>query len=358
MSLLASVAMSDAGRFAAAREIIRGGLVSRAYPAAAIEVGRRTGPIWREAFGRLDYDEKAPPTTNHTIFDLASLTKVIATTSIAMRLVAAGRLDLGASVGTWLPGWHEGRRGEVTVRHLFDHSSGLPAHARLWERATGRSAFEQAIATLPLERAPGATSVYSDVGFMLLGFVLEDIGGAPLDAQFAPLAAKLEASIGFRPPADWLPRIAPTEDDPWRGRVLRGEVHDENAFALGGIAAHAGLFGTAPAVGAFARLVLSAFDAPTWLGYPATMRLFAARTGVRDSSRAIGWDTMLPTSSCGTRMSTTAIGHTGYTGTSLWIDRERDIYVVWLTNRVHPTRTNEQLAALRSKVHDAVMAAM
>jgi CubicO group peptidase (beta-lactamase class C family) len=189
---------------------------------------------------------------------------------------------------------------------------------------------------------------------MLLGFALEEAGAAPLDAQFQPLAAAL-GEIGYRPDSALLDRIAPTEEDPWRGRLLRGEVHDENAAALGGVAAHAGLFGTAQSVGTFARLVLRTFREATILGTSDVMRIFATRSNVPEGSRALGWDTMLPTSSCGTRMSAAAIGHTGFTGTSLWIDRENDLYVVFLTNRVHPTRANEALIAMRAKVHDAVM---
>jgi CubicO group peptidase (beta-lactamase class C family) len=207
---------------------------------------------------------------------------------------------------------------------------------------------------MPLERPPGMRSVYSDLGFIVLGFVLEDIGEQPLADQFASIAREL-GEIGFSPGPAEVRRTAPTEDDPWRGRVLRGEVHDENAYALGGAAGHAGLFGTATSVGAFARSVLATFHGPTWLGEPALMRTFAARSDVPGSSRALAWDTMRPTSSCGTLMSPTAIGHTGFTGTSLWIDYERDVYVVLLTNRVHPTRANEALVALRPQVHDAVM---
>jgi CubicO group peptidase (beta-lactamase class C family) len=138
--------------------------------------------------------------------------------------------------------------------------------------------------------------------------------------------------------------------------MLVGEVHDENAAALGGVAGHAGLFGTVAAVGQFAALVLRTFEATTALASPALMRVFATKTGVTGSSRALGWDTMLPTSSCGTRLSPSAIGHTGFTGTSLWIDPDRDLYVAFLTNRVHPTRQNEALARLRPRVHDAVIA--
>jgi CubicO group peptidase (beta-lactamase class C family) len=232
----------------------------------------------------------------------------------------------------------------------------LAAHARIWEQAHGREDYVRAIAALPRERRPGEASVYSDPGFILLGFALEDVAGDSLDAQFASLAEELElGEIGYRPPASWLARTAPTELDAWRGRMLVGEVHDENAAALGGVAGHAGLFGTAVAVGAFARVVLRSFRVSTPLASPDLMRRMAARTGVTGSSRALGWDTMLPTSSCGTRMSPSAIGHTGFTGTSLWIDWERDVYVVLLTNRVHPTRANDQLVSVRPQVHDAIM---
>jgi CubicO group peptidase (beta-lactamase class C family) len=200
--------------------------------------------------------------------------------------------------------------------------------------------------------------VYSDLGLMLLGLILERLGEAGLDAQFDPIARACGATLGFCPPAPWRDRIAPTEFDPWRGRLLQGEVHDENAALLGGVAGHAGLFGSVGEVGAFARLALATFRTETRLGTPATMRAFATRSAVPGSSRALGWDTMLPTSSCGARMSASAIGHTGFTGTSLWLDVERDLYVVLLTNRVHPTRENVRLRALRPRIHDAVVDAI
>ena len=339
--------------FPSARQVIRSGLEARAFPAASIEVGRLDGALWRESFGRLTYADDAPACVPETIFDLASLTKVIATTSIAMRLVADGWLSLDAPVTTYLPAFSGADRASITIRHLLTHASGLPAHARLWESANGRDAYERAITELPLERAPGAESVYSDPGFLLLGFAIEALARAPLAAQFQPIAETL-ADVMYLPPPELIDQIAPTEFDPWRGRLLRGEVHDENAAALGGAAPHAGLFGTARGVGEFARLVMRTFSEATILGTPNAMHEFARRSTVPNSSRALGWDTMLPTSSCGTRLSPTAIGHTGFTGTSLWIDVENDLYVVFLTNRVHPTRENTALAALRPKVHDAV----
>jgi CubicO group peptidase (beta-lactamase class C family) len=342
------------GAFDSARSIVLGGLSDRAFPAATVSVGRSSGALWEEAFGRLTYDAGAARCTDDTIFDLASLTKVISTAGIAMRLVERRQLSLNAPVRDLLPDFDRPHWRTVQVRHLLDHSSGLPAHLRLWQTARGAHDYRQAVMSLPLERAPGEASVYSDPGFMLLGWVLDSVGGASLDRQFTDVLGPDIAPLLFEPGAELRDRIAPTEFDPWRGRLICGEVHDENAAALGGVAAHAGLFGTAPAVGAFARLVLQTFTAASRLGSPSTMRLFAARSAVPGSSRALGWDTALPTSSSGTRMRPTAIGHTGFTGTSLWIDWERDCYAVLLTNRVHPQRTNEKLLPLRARFHDAL----
>lgn len=336
-------------------------------PAAVAEVGTRTGRLWTLAAGTLTYDPGAVAATPETIFDLASLTKVIATTSLVMRHVQAGTLTLDTPIRALLPSWRGSDRAAVTARHLLDHSSGLPAHRRLWEQARGRDAFERAIALTPLEAVPGARSVYSDLGFMLLGFLIADLGGRPLDEQWADWrreALPRNAILAYGAVGNLAPgksgfpgSVAPTELDPWRGRVLCGEVHDENAAALGGVAAHAGLFGTARAVGAFARLVLQTYQSSTPLGPPDAMLLFA-RPSRPDDSRALGWDTMRPTSSCGALMSPTAIGHTGFTGTSLWIDHEQDVYVVLLTNRVHPTRENQALPQLRPRFHDEVMRAV
>ncbi len=182
---------------------------------------------------------------------------------------------------------------------------------------------------------------------------------ASLSAQFQRVATFVtDKPLTFNPPRAWRPRVAPTEIDPWRGRLLTGEVHDENTWALGGAAGHSGLFGTAAAVGAFARAVLRTMAGEAIVASADTMRLFARRAGIPQSSRALAWDTMLPTSSCGSRLSPTAIGHTGFTGTSLWIDWERDFYVVLLSNRVHPTRENLKIRQFRPRFHDAVVAAL
>jgi CubicO group peptidase (beta-lactamase class C family) len=235
----------------------------------------------------------------------------------------------------------------------------LTAHLAFFRDYRGRADFERAICELPLEYAPRSRSVYSDLGFMLLGFILDDVGRGALDVQFGRVVEQGDlGELTYRPPQGWYARTAPTEVDPWRGRLLVGEVHDENGWALGGVAGHTGLFGTADAVGRFARILLRTWRGATTLVRPESLATFTARTGVPDSSRALGWDTMLPTSSCGSRMSAAAIGHTGYTGTSLWIDPVAGVYAVLLTNRVHPRRSNDAILAVRPAFHDAVMQAI
>jgi CubicO group peptidase (beta-lactamase class C family) len=339
------------------RQLLVTAHAAKVFPAAAIEVGRTKGPVWQEAIGRLSDDTDAPACRLDTIFDLASLTKVIATSSIAMRLVAEHRLSLDLPVAGLIDSWQGHGRSSITPRHLLDHSSGLAAHARLWKSSPDRESVVAALERLSPTRPAGQAAVYSDLAFMLLGLVLETAGGSPLDALFEPLASHRGDVLCYRPPAALWPRIAPTEFSPSLGRHLRGDVHDENAAALGGVAAHAGLFGTARSVGVFARLVLETFRQATPLGTPELMRVFAQPSTVAGSSRALGWDTMRPTSSCGTLFSRSAIGHTGFTGTSLWIDWERDLYVVLLTNRVYPSRDDERLVGLRPRVHERIVEA-
>ncbi len=333
---------------------------ARAFPAATIEVGRCRGALWQHATGRLTYDAGAAPATTDTIFDLASLTKVIATAPLLMQLVAKRGLLLSTPVRTLIPAWRGQDRHDVTVTDLLEHCAGLAAWWDLYKRNGSATEFAHEIGELPLEYRPRTRSIYSDLGFLLLGFVIAERAGQPLDEQFETLLG--DTGMLFRPPANRRPEIAPTEDDAtWRGRLLTGEVHDENAAALGGVAGHAGLFGSAPAVGAYARLVLETLGRPTRLGAPWLLKRFLRISNVPRSSRALAWDTMRPTSSCGTRLSRSAFGHTGFTGTSLWIDPVRDLYVVLLTNRVHPARPadrDDALRRLRPQVHDAVVTAL
>jgi CubicO group peptidase (beta-lactamase class C family) len=342
--------------FTAARSLLELGIQERGFPAAVIEIGRRGGTLWREALGTLTYEADAAPAQTSTIFDLASLTKVFSTTFLAMRAVERGVLQLDEPIAARLKSWRGSDRDSVTVRDLLSHSSGLTAYLPFYRDHEGRAEFERAICNLPLEYAPRTQSIYSDLGFMLLGFLLEDAEARPLGDQFAAIAELAAPEpIAFRPPRAWRARIAPTEVDSWRGRLIVGEVHDENTWALGGVAGHAGLFGTAGAVGTLARLVLETFERDSPLARRETLEIFARkRAEIPGSSRALGWDTMQPTSSCGTLLSERAIGHTGFTGTSVWIDPVLDLYVVLLTNRVHPTRQNGRLKRLRPLVHDAI----
>jgi CubicO group peptidase (beta-lactamase class C family) len=352
-------------------QILWEAVATRVFPAAVVEVGRSHGLVWRDAVGALTYDADAMLARADTIFDLASLTKVIATTTLVMRAVDEQRLALDDPLARWIPEWRGQDREDVTIRDVLAHASGLTAYLPFFRDLAGRREYQPAIAALPLEYAPRSRSIYSDLGFILLGFVLEDaqpsrgnFRGGPgstdpatsLAAQFQPVATFLSPDVfTFKPARLLRGRIAPTEVDPWRGRLIVGEVHDENAWALGGAAGHAGLFATAASVGAFARAVLRTLGGEPILATPATMRAFIQRSGVPGSSRALGWDTMLPSSSCGALMSPSAIGHTGFTGTSLWIDWERDLYVVLLTNRVYPTRENEGIQETRRRVHDAIV---
>ena len=335
-------------------------VAERAFPAASIEVGDATRPLWRQAFGRLRFEGDAPATAEDTIFDLASLTKVLATTTLVMQQVERGAIGLDDPVGQHVTAWQGGDRAHVTVRDLLAHCAGLTAYLPFYRDyppgSAVRAEFERTICSVPLEYAPRTTSVYSDLGFMLLGFILE--GGTSLPARFDAMRSQMGIveDLQFNPPVLWKPRTAPTEIDPWRGRLLVGEVHDENAAALGGAAGHAGLFGTAAAAGQHARHLLQVLDGKVGAFQRATAETFITRRAdVPGSSRALGWDTMLPGSSCGGRMSPRAFGHTGFTGTSLWIDPDRGVYVVLLTNRVHPSRANEAIKEVRPAVHDAVM---
>jgi serine-type D-Ala-D-Ala carboxypeptidase len=362
--------------FREAARIVSEAIAVGAFPGAAIEVGGAAGARWKHTAGTLTREPGAPATEVTTIYDLASLTKVIVTTTLVMRAVDDGILALEDRIGDWLPSWRGEDRHGVTVRDLLAHCSGLPAWLPFFHDCSGRVEFEPEICRTALEYAPRTQAIYSDLGFMLLGFILEEARArqardsdpperargtfdpaTTIAGQFKALASYLTSEpLCFNPPREWRVRIAPTEHDLYRGRLLVGEVHDENAWALGGAAGHSGLFGTAGAVGAFARAALRTIGSERILARTETFGAFIQRTAVPGSSRALGWDTMLPTSSCGTRLSPSAIGHTGFTGTSLWIDWERDFYVVFLTNRVHPTRENERIREIRPRLHDAIAA--
>jgi CubicO group peptidase (beta-lactamase class C family) len=340
------------------REVLDRALAAGAFSAVSAEIGGAAGPRWTYAAGRLGFDTAAPSVDADTIFDLASLTKVLATATIALRLTARGDLDLQTPVSALVPAWCGKDRAQIVVRDLLEHCSGLPACRDYFRTLGDRDGFVGAISAEPLEYVPRTRAVYSDLGFILLGVVLEQVGGASLASQFARWRADigLRGRLDFCPPPDWRSRTAFTEHYETRGTMLQGVVHDQNTAALGGVAAHAGLFGTAASVGVVARWWLERLhghdDAATGVR-TRDAQLFTRRSTVPGSSRALGWDTMLPTSSCGTHMSNQAIGHTGFTGTSLWIDPVRDAYYVLLTNRVLASNTSDEIQRVRRQFHDA-----
>jgi len=340
--------------------VLAEGIEQRAFPGAAGAVLQRGKLLASHAVGRFTYEPASPALVPGTIFDLASLTKPVATTTMAMLLYERGQLDLDAPLAGILPGFleHDPRRAEVTLRMLLDHSSGLPAYLRLFESAATPAHLLAAALAAPLEAEPGTRAAYSDIGFILLGEALAQLADEPLDRFcrreiFGPLGM---ADTLFCPPAELRPKIPPSEDDrSFRRRVLQGEVHDENASVLGGVAGHAGLFAPAGDLARFAHCLLSG-GAP--LLRADTVALFTRRSGLPGSSWALGWDTPSPPSQSGRHFSARAFGHLGYTGTSLWIDPERDLAVVLLTHRTWPGRRSQKIKEMRPRFHDAVVEAL
>ena len=352
--------------FSRAIDVLRSGVAARVFPGASVEVGTAASVAWRDQVGSLAYEPDAPRVSTDTVFDLASLTKVVVTATVAMRLAENGVLALDAPVRDYEAKWQGDDRTAVCVRDLLEHASGLPAWEPLWRAHTDRDGILAAIAATPLECAPRSRSIYSDLGFILLGHLLETIDARTLDRQFDEIAVGWMGGgaagipLVFNPPASWRPRIAPTRFNEWRDRLLAGEVDDDNAWAMKGVAGHSGLFGTAAAVGVFAQGILRVLsggrEAERRFVTRETVRLFLSPSTVPRSSRALGWDMMRTTSSCGSKMSAAAVGHTGFTGTSLWIDPEQDFYAVLLTNRVHPEAgPNEPMQAVRRAFHDALL---
>ena len=320
--------------------VIQRGLDAGGYPGAAVVVGRKGATVWQKGFGHLGWTADSPAVVpDQSIYDLASLTKVIGTTTAAMILYDEGKLVLDEKVTHYLPDVHRAAcKDEVTVRELLEHRSGLPAGRELWRHAHTPEEARQMVLDTPLEYRPDHGQVYSDLGADILGWVVEAVAGVPLDRfladrVFTPLGMN---DTGFRPSDSLVYRIAPTEVSPPRGYPIRGEVHDENAFALGGVAGHAGLFGTASDLAVFAQMMLNGgiYDGVRIVA-DSTVRLFTARAS---GHRALGWEVADGMHGAGNYLSGTAYGHTGFTGTSIWIDPEREMFVILLTNRVHEAR--------------------
>jgi len=369
-------------------EVVEKAIADKAFPGATMAVGYR-GKVSLHAFGKLSYAADAPATKIDTMYDLASLTKVVATTTLVEKLVEGdfpSPLDLDAPIERYLPEWIDGPQSEgphkvvvrnlkelsqwqdnrqiawrhkVTVRHLMTHTSGLPPFKEYWRTSTGKADTLRRIFAEPLEYEPGTKVEYSDLGIILMAEIIQRLTGEPLDKLareyiFDPLGMK---NTMYRPPQALWPEIAPTEvDNQLRHRLVQGEVHDENAFAIGGVSGHAGVFSTSPDLAAFCQMLLNGGAyAHQRVLKRATIAEFTVPQSLAKNERTLGWVVPTEGSSSGHYFSAHSYGHTGFTGTTIWIDPDRQLFVVLLTNRVNPTRENQKIMEVRPAVHDAVM---
>jgi CubicO group peptidase (beta-lactamase class C family) len=367
-TLPAALASGSRCRFADAYRCLNEAIKAHAFPGCAFGLLAKDEVVLADALGRFTYDESSPAVTAETIYDIASITKVAATTAAAMLLHQRGLLDLETPLADLLPGFALKRAagspaGRVTLRHLLAHNSGLPGYVQFFRAATTPAALMDDCLALPLEAEPGTRAVYSDPGFILLGKAIEALTGLALATWtereiFQPLGL---TRTFFCPPAGMRSLIPPTEEDTtFRRRRIQGEVQDENASVLGGAAGHAGVFSNISDLLRFAREILRAasgggsarlFDA-------ATIELFAQRQGPEGTSRALGWDTPSGNSSSGRHFSPHSIGHLGFSGCSLWIDIEAGLAVALLTNRTWPDRQSQLIRQVRPAFHDAVRDAL
>jgi len=348
-------------QFHRAFQALETAIAQRAFPGASIAITHKGKLIALKGLGRFTYDLNSPEVTPDAIYDLASVTKVVATTAVCMVLHQRGVLKLEQSVADVLPEFAgaDPRRNAVTFRMLLAHLSGLPAYVKLFQQAGTRQELIAAAAQVSFTADPGSRTEYSDIGFILLGVALERLAGEPLDQLcqkeiFSQLGLQ---RMTYRPAAEWKTLIPPTVDDrSFRRKLVQGEVHDENAWVMCGVAGHAGCFATAADVATFAQCMLRG-GSP--LVQPETVELFIRRQGSSaGTSYALGWDTPSQPSQSGQYFSARAFGHLGYTGTSLWIDPERQLSVTLLTNHTWPDCSSQLIKQVRPAFHDAVVEAL
>lgn len=338
-----------------------------AFPGAFAVVGTHAGVIAEYGVGQLDW-APTPRPDEHTLWDLASLTKVVGLTTAIMQLVDQHRVDLNAPLQRYIPEWTGPNKDRVTIANLLTHTSGLPAFKAYDEITHDPDSLAKLMFSTPLDTLPNVRMVYSDIGAYMLGRLVERLSGQTLDAYvhdhvFAPLQM---TETMYKPPASLIPRIAPTEVDPRRGGLVRGKVHDERAYYLGGVSAHAGIFSSGHDLARFARMYLNGGELDgVRVIQPAMIALFTAYVDSTLMNRGIGWQKpdlpgmrfASPSAAwAGHMMSTRAFGHTGFTGTSIAIDPSRDLFVVLLSNRVDPTRNNNKITEVRRQLADAVVA--
>lgn len=361
LTLTAAPAVAQSG--AEVDAAVRAGIDRGIYPGAVVIIGRRDSLLYARGYGHLTWDARSPvPTPDSTIWDLASITKIVSTMSAAMRLVDAGKLDLDAPVAMYLPRFTGRLKEQVTVRMLLDHTSGLKSFIPIYQMTRSKAKATSILYGQPLSRPPGDSAVYSDLNALLLGLVIEKVSGTSLDRLasreiFTPLDMR---ETMFKPLGKLGKRIAPS--GMWRGEPVAGEVNDQNAVVFGGVAGHAGLFSTAADLARFAQVWLRGGMGPRgrWIG-SATMAEFLSR-GAHTGSRLLGWDTRERVdgelSLFGDLTSDALYGHTGFTGTLLWVDPSRDLFLVFLTNRSFDPRVAgsvKELKAVRAAVSDAAV---
>jgi CubicO group peptidase (beta-lactamase class C family) len=336
--------------------VIKAGIADHATPGATIAVVRRGRILLVKGYGHTDWAAGAPAATDSTMYDMASLTKVVVTTTAAMMLEEEGKLNIDRTVASYLPEYDVPDKRAITVRMLLTHASGIRSHHPLWKEAKGREQYFAGMVKWPLVREPGSAVEYTDWNMVLMQFIIERLTGQTLD-QF--VQARVFGPLGMRdtqynPPESLRRRIAPTETEDFRGGQVWGVVHDETAWVLGGVSGNAGLFSSARDLAVFVQMLLNGGSyGGTQLIKPSTVARWTARQRP-DASRALGWDTPSPQSSAGRFFSPRSFGHTGFTGTSIWADPERELLVVLLTNRVNPTRDNQKIGPLRRAVADIV----
>ncbi len=364
MTLRAGGSAMDA-RLKPAYDVMESAVADGAFPGGVLAVGYR-GELAIRAFGKQTYEAGAPAIRTDTIYDIASLSKSVVTTTLIAHVAevgGGGRVDLDAPIERYLPEWASGPnpewRRKVTVSHLLTHTSGLPAHVDYYKTCKSEAEVVAKIMAEPLAAAPGEKEVYSDLGYILLGAIIERVTGRTLDSLaqeqiFAPLGMK---DTMYNPTKGLLPRIAPTEKDgDYRKRLVHGVVHDENAFAIGGVAGHAGVFSTAENLAAFCQMLLNGgIYAHHRTLRRATIAEFTAPQALSGGTRTFGWAVPTEGSSSGHYFSKSSFGHTGFTGTSIWVDPEKELFVILLTNRVYPTRENHKIQQVRPAVHDTIM---
>jgi len=354
----------DTTRLARVIAYLRAEADSGAFPGAVLAVGRHGRLALLQPVGVYGVNDHRPVQPG-TIYDLASLTKVVGLTTACMLLVDEDKLALDAPVQRYVPEFIGPMKDHVTIRHLLTHSAGLAADLPLYDSTPTRAAALHAVDTTTLLSPPGVTYRYSDLSAIVLMQVVERLAAEPLDRfltrrVFGPLAMP---ATRFLPPAAWRDRIAPTENDTvFRHRLLVGEVHDESAARLGGVSGNAGLFSNALDLSRLAALLLNggAWDTLQLIRAETVTEFTRRQSVVPGSTRALGWDTPSDSgySSAGTKLSRHAFGHTGFTGTSIWLDPERELFIILLTNRVNPTRANSAILHVRSEVADLVVDAL